>query len=71
MEIKKNNKFIVNELKNNLGNYIVPDDTKNGIAVDIGCNNGCFLEKYKDQDLNFKLGFHQEILFTKKNFIWK
>jgi len=30
MELKKNNKFTVNDLKQNLGNYIIPTDTKNG-----------------------------------------
>lgn len=48
MELKKNNKFIINDLKYNLGNYIIPSDTKNGIAVDIGSNNGCFLNAFKD-----------------------
>lgn len=48
MKLKSNDKFAVNELKYNLGEYVVPEDTKFGIAVDIGCNNGCFIEKYKN-----------------------
>jgi FkbM family methyltransferase len=32
----------------NLGNYIVPIETKNGICVDIGCNLGDFTSKYKN-----------------------
>jgi len=48
MELKKNNKFIIKNLKNNLGQYVIPDETKNGVAIDIGCNNGCFIEKNKN-----------------------
>lgn len=48
MDLKKNNKFIVNNLRYNLGHYIVPPDTKNGIAVDVGSNNGCFLNAFKN-----------------------
>jgi len=48
MELKKNNKFTVNNLKYNLGNYAIPTETKNGIAVDIGSNNGCFLNAFKN-----------------------
>jgi FkbM family methyltransferase len=48
MELEKNNKFIVNNLKYNLGNYLVPEDAANGIAVDVGANNGCFIERYKN-----------------------
>jgi FkbM family methyltransferase len=48
MELKNNNKFIVNNLKYNLGNYIIPPETKNGVAVDIGSNNGCFLNAFKN-----------------------
>jgi len=48
MELEKNNKFIVNNLKHNLGNYIVPENCINGIAVDVGANNGCFINDYKD-----------------------
>jgi FkbM family methyltransferase len=33
---------------NNLGYYIVPQDTKGGIMVDIGTNCGAFSYKYKD-----------------------
>lgn len=36
------------ELLDNYGNYVIPDDCRNGIAVDIGCNNGGFIERYKD-----------------------
>lgn len=48
MELKKNNKFKINTLKYNLGHYIVPPDTKNGIAVDVGSNNGCFINSFKE-----------------------
>lgn len=34
--------------RNNLGSYIVPDDVKGGICVDIGANVGNFFKKYKD-----------------------
>jgi FkbM family methyltransferase len=30
----------------NLGNYIVPDETKNGVCIDVGCNLGDFTNKY-------------------------
>jgi FkbM family methyltransferase len=30
----------------NLGNYVVPEETKNGICIDIGSNVGSFLKKY-------------------------
>ena len=33
---------------NNLGNYIVPNDTKNGVCLEIGGNVGSFTEKYKN-----------------------
>lgn len=32
----------------NLGKYIVPEETRNGICVDIGANVGNFFKKYKD-----------------------
>lgn len=32
----------------NLGQYIVPDEVKNGICLDIGSNYGDFTDKYKD-----------------------
>jgi FkbM family methyltransferase len=32
----------------NLGNYIVPDEVKNGICIDVGCNLGDFTKKYGD-----------------------
>lgn len=35
--------FNIENLRHNLGSYIIPEKTKNGIAVDIGCNNGSFL----------------------------
>ena len=31
----------------NLGNYIIPDETINGICVDVGANLGSFTEKYE------------------------
>lgn len=37
---------MINISPHNLGNYIVPNDTKNGICVDIGCNVGSFTRKY-------------------------
>jgi len=41
-------KYNVEYLRDNLGNYIVPEDSKDGIAIDIGANNGCFIEKYSN-----------------------
>lgn len=32
----------------NLGNYTVPNDTKNGVCLEIGANVGSFTEKYKN-----------------------
>ena len=32
--------------KNNLGHYIVPQEVKGGVCVDIGANVGSFIEKY-------------------------
>jgi len=32
----------------NLGNYIVPDEVKNGICLEIGANVGSFTEKYQN-----------------------
>lgn len=32
----------------NLGNYIVPEDVRGGMCVDIGGNTGCFSLSYKD-----------------------
>jgi FkbM family methyltransferase len=32
----------------NLGNYIVPNEVKNGICIDVGCNLGDFTKKYND-----------------------
>lgn len=34
--------------KNNIGNYIVPEEVRNGICVDIGANVGNFFKKYKN-----------------------
>lgn len=35
------------EIRNsNLGSYIIPEDVKNGICVDIGANVGSFIKKY-------------------------
>jgi FkbM family methyltransferase len=39
----------------NLGNYIVPDEVKNGICIDVGCNLGDFTKKYD--------GFFNKIYF--------
>lgn len=32
----------------NLGYYIVPEETKNGVCLDVGCNLGDFTNKYKN-----------------------
>ena len=32
----------------NLGHYTVPEDTKNGICIDVGCNVGDFTFTYRD-----------------------
>lgn len=32
----------------NLGNYIVPDDTKGGVCLEIGANVGSFTKKYQN-----------------------
>jgi len=38
----------VNIRKMNLGRYLVPEEVKGGVCVDIGANVGSFTEKYKD-----------------------
>jgi FkbM family methyltransferase len=43
-----NRKYNVEVLRENFGTYIVPENCKGGIAVDIGCNNGCFLTRYSN-----------------------
>lgn len=48
MELVKNETYKIKSLRYNYGNYVVPDYVKGGVAIDIGCNNGCFIEKYKD-----------------------
>lgn len=48
MELIKNIKYEVTELEYNYGHYIVPENIKDGVAVDIGANNGFFIEKYKN-----------------------
>ena len=48
MELVKNTKYKVDNLRYNYGSYQIPEDCKNGIAIDIGCNNGCFLDQNKD-----------------------
>jgi FkbM family methyltransferase len=48
MELNRNDKYKVNNLKYNLGQYVIPNDAKGGIAVDIGANNGCYIDQYKD-----------------------
>lgn len=48
MSLYTNQKFKVNNLRHNFGHYPVPQVCKGGIAVDIGCNNGCFLSTYKN-----------------------
>lgn len=30
----------------NLGNYIVPEDARGGLCIDVGCNVGSFMQKY-------------------------
>jgi FkbM family methyltransferase len=48
MELKKNIKYKIDNLRYNYGNYFIPEDSRNGIAIDIGCNNGCFIDYYKN-----------------------
>jgi FkbM family methyltransferase len=48
MELSKNLKYKIDNLRYNYGNYFIPEDSRNGIAVDIGCNNGCFINHNKD-----------------------
>lgn len=55
MELKKNIKYVVNNLRYNYGNYSIPEDIRNGIAVDIGSNNGCFIDHNKDFLVRFML----------------
>jgi FkbM family methyltransferase len=38
---------------NNLGSYKVPKETIGGICIDIGCNVGCFTERYIDHFKQF------------------
>ncbi|MDP4210600.1 MAG: FkbM family methyltransferase [Bacteroidota bacterium] len=46
---------VIEYKEENLGNYVVPNDVKNGICVDIGANVGGFLKKnaYKFQKVHF------------------
>lgn len=37
----------------NLGNYIVPDDTKGGVCLEIGANVGSFTKNTKTILVNF------------------
>lgn len=50
MHLVKNKKFEAlykdSKLRYNLGHYPIPEDSCGSIAVDIGCNNGCFLQSY-------------------------
>ena len=39
------------DYKGHIGNYLIPEDAKNGICVDIGANYGNFIEK---NNTNFK-----------------
>lgn len=48
MELLKNNKYKLNDLRYNFGYYDIPNSFLKGVAVDIGSNNGSFLEKYKN-----------------------
>jgi FkbM family methyltransferase len=48
MELKKDIKYKIDNLRYNYGNYLIPEESKNGIAIDIGCNNGCFIDYNKD-----------------------
>ena len=43
--MKINNKYKASSLRHNLGHYPIPLDTEGMVAVDIGCNNGCFLDQ--------------------------
>jgi len=43
--------------KHNLGRYVVPNDTKNGVCLEIGANVGSFTEKYSS---HFKLIHYYE-----------
>ena len=50
MHLVKNKKFEAlykdSKLRYNLGYYPIPKDSCGSVAVDIGCNNGCFLQSY-------------------------
>lgn len=47
----------------NLGNYMVPDDTANGICVDVGGNFGDFTNKYKNHFSEIHVLEPQIVLF--------
>ena len=44
-----NDKYSVKSLRYNLGNYEIPEEYLKGTAIDVGCNNGSFLHKYKNK----------------------
>jgi len=46
MKLFSNKIYEVKNLRYNLGNYVIPNKYLTGIAIDIGSNNGCFIEKY-------------------------
>jgi FkbM family methyltransferase len=58
----------MNIRKHNLGNYIVPADTKNGVCLEIGANVGSFTEKYSN---HFRLIHFYEPLLECFNIVSK
>ena len=50
MQLVKNKKFEDlykdSKLRHNLGYYPIPEDSCGSMAIDIGCNNGCFLNSF-------------------------
>lgn len=62
MELNKKN-MENNEI--NLGSYIVPEETKNGVCIDIGCNLGDFTNEYKNYFKKIVYFEPQKILFDK------
>ena len=55
--------FMEDKIEVNLGLYIVPEEIKNGVCIDIGCNLGDFTNKYKNHFKKIVYFEPQKILF--------
>ena len=50
MDINKKYEEIYSQkkLRKNIGSYPIPKNAQGKVAIDIGCNNGCFLDLHKN-----------------------